>query len=271
MNKTVKSLLFSLGYMAAYFAILLIVYFSFPLVPLVIPAWDSWWFSNPILYVIINDIVCTIIFFLLFPKVKKESLFKRCNFSTVKPLVFIIVCVIGVAISFFTSGFFGLHFIKSNYPAFDSVLKAMLEGNTLSVFIIFLITGSIYKEILFRALIFKELKSGLPFGLALIIQGIFYGVMFLQANIPLMIYGTLGAIIFALLYTWFESLWSPIAVQIASTGGLFLIRKYAGNFIGDNLLAIILISFAVIAAGMYFLFRKKEALGKEAKKEMGLA
>ncbi|MGL4343725.1 MAG: lysostaphin resistance A-like protein, partial [Cellulosilyticaceae bacterium] len=64
-------------------------------------------------------------------------------------------------------------------------------------------------------------------GIAIFIEGLIYGVLFMGTNLPAIAYGYLGVIAFTIVYMWTGSIWGGVIVQFSSTLGIFALT--AGN------------------------------------------
>jgi len=230
------------------------------------PGFKDWFLKNQNSFIIINDIISIPIFALLVKHIKKQSIKRYCKFNKVNPIAILVLCLIGVSVSLFSTSIIKTPFITYNFPIIKQNFDLMFEGTTLGCFLLFLFIGSIYKEMLFRGIIFNELKEVASFKAAIVLQGLIYGVFFFQYRVALIAYGLLGAILFALIYTWFDSIWAPVAAQITSTGGLYLLSKVGGRFIQNYVYLVLAVSVLIMIAGIYYLWKNKDHLKYEIEK-----
>jgi membrane protease YdiL (CAAX protease family) len=264
MKKNLKMIGCILIYIAMYYIILRIS--VYPIVSLVkhSPSFKAWASNNTSIVVIVNDVLGLIAFVPLVALLKKQSLIKRCNFSKINITAGIIIALMGLASGIFTASIFKLPALAEKFTDINTLLELIGNRSTLPIFLLFVIIGSIYKEVLYRGLIFNELKDNMPVSLAILIQGLIYGLLFFNLNIPMTVYGLLGAIIFALLYIWYGSMWAPIIAQIGSTGGIFVLSKFTGKYTNTGLIFIICISLVITLAGIYVLCVYKNKLSNKA-------
>ncbi len=230
-------------------------------------SFKAWAVSNKTILIIVNDIVGLIVFVPLIALLKKQSLIKRCNFSKINIKASVLIALMGLASGIFTASVFKLPVIVEKFPGIITLLDYLVNSSTLPIFLAFLVIGSIYKEVLYRGLIFNELKENMSLSLAILIQGLIYGLLFFDLNVPLTTYGLLGAVVFALLYIWYDSMWAPIIAQIGSTGGIYVFGKLIELYPNANLILVIVISLILTAAGIYALWAYKDRLGSKAKAE----
>lgn len=160
---------------------------------------------------IISAILSTIAYVLIM-KLKKKNLIKHCNFSI--PSVGNII-IITISAAAFTTLATIIVDITKVYQYFPDTMEAM--GNLIfgDNFILSLLTIGIlipiFEEILFRGLIFNELRRTIDLRLAIIIQALIFGIAhmnLLQGTVTFFI-----GIIMGLVYVWGKSLWAPIIIH----------------------------------------------------------
>lgn len=232
------------------------------------PVIGPWLYQNALVVTITSDLIQFTIFYFVFKKFKGKNLLEHVKLTErISKKNIAIITVIGIAAGFFTSSVFKLPFITERYSDLIGIMKFMfVDGGNIVVFTCFLLVGSVFKEILFRGLIFNELRDKLPVALAVIIQGLMYGLLFFNLNVPLSVYGFLGAVLFVLLYIWVKSLWAPVIAQ-ASCQGIMYILMMTGDSVLNKSTAnpVIVISLVIIVAGMIYVMKDNKA--KEAIEE----
>lgn len=186
---------------------------------------SSWFAENPLTFIVFNDIIQMPILFLIMLKVRKVHIFKEANFTRPSLLQIVTIVSIGLLMGWFTDLFFSLTWIQAQFPQFEEILAYLNDGPSVLVFLAFLLYGNIFKEMLFRGMIFKELRKLVPLTIAIIVQGLLYGGLFFNFDIPLTTYGFIGAVVFALLYVRYRTICAPILAQYACQGSQFLFRR----------------------------------------------
>lgn len=265
MNKKLKAILNFVIYSVIYFIILYSVLGITKHLLRTNEVFTKWFFINQDSYVVVNDIISLVLFFFLVKFTHKKNIFEQCKFKKVNVKSITVLSLVGLCVGLFTTSVLRTPIIVNNVPVLGSLLDSLFGGSTIICFLLFLTIGSIYKEILFRGIYFNDLKEIFPFTAAVIIQGFVYGIYFFQTSIPLILAGAVGAILFALLYTWFDSIWAPTAVEITSTLGMFLLYVFRGNFINNNIYLFIIVSFIGIVGGIYYLLKNKHNLTYQKK------
>lgn len=265
MNKKLRAIINLVIYSAIYFIILYSVLGVTRNLLKTSEAFNMWFMMNRDSYVIANDVISLIVFTILVEFTHKKNIFQQCNFKKVNPKSIIVLSIVGLCVGLFTTSVLRTPIIVNNYPDLKSLLDSLFDGSTIICFLLFLFIGSLYKEVLFRGLYFNDLKEILPFTAAVIIQGFIYGSYFFQTSISLILAGAVGSILFAMIYTWFDSIWAPIAVEITSTLGMYLLYIFKGSFIDNNIYLFIVLSLAAVIGGIYYLLKNRNNLAYKEK------
>ncbi len=216
MKKYLKMLLFLFLYMGVYLIIATLcaqLYFT---------TWGDVVFlgkklkDNVPLFHLFQDVPIMTAFLLISFLIKRENLFKTCNFSKVKLHSVGIIFVLCLGMSFFTASFIQLPWVQTSMPKISMLLGGRLLAQPWYQFIIWVpLHCAFFREVLFRGILFNEFKTALPMPIAVIMQGLMQGFLFFQfQDVGLVFYGLLGAVIFALVYQWCKSLWASILAQI---------------------------------------------------------
>lgn len=231
----------------------------------------EWYLKHASILVITNDIVSLVVFTFLIKFTHKENLLTHCKFKKINSNAITVLSIVGLCAGMFTAAIVRTPFVAGTVPSLGTLVNALFDGSPVTFFFIFLILGSIYKEVFFRGILFNELKIFLPFSAALILQGLMYGVFFFQTSVGLVLYGLLGAVLFGMLYKWFDSIWAPVSAQITSTAGMYILYIMKGSFIDSNSYLITAISLIAVIGGIYYLIKNKNSLtlNKEMAKSTG--
>ncbi|MBP2000049.1 membrane protease YdiL (CAAX protease family) [Paenibacillus shirakamiensis] len=212
---------------------------------------STWFERNTVTVIILNDMVGLPLMLLAWRLLFKENLFKAAQFRLMNGKSVAIALWIGLGAGLFTVAFSRLPAIASDKYKFRELFDYLNRAEWY-VFLIFLILGNIYKETLFRGILMNEFRRVLPVWVAIIIQGVLYGALFFLGDIPLSLYGFLGAVIFALLYVWFKSIWAPITAQIACQGSQYVLWHYGPQTTEVSLMyAWMILAVGIITAGIF--------------------
>ncbi|CZF80089.1 CPBP family intramembrane glutamic endopeptidase [Grimontia marina] len=249
-----RSISWTVAHSAIYFGIL---------VPLIIlwyqvmgkhEVYGEWFNHNGVVMIVVNDIIQISVFYLFIKFIKKENLFKRCNFVSFSKTTALYIIALSISAAIFTHTLFALPYLKNNFGGYESVMAFLVDTPSTWSFVLFLIIGSFYKEIFFRGLLFNEMRRGLHIGICYALLCVIYTYYFeLMRDIPLMIYAAIGTCLFTTLYLWTRSMYAAVIMQFLSTGGIYVLRHNAMieqyNHTYHN--ALLLITFGVIAFSLY--------------------
>ncbi len=96
--------------------------------------------------------------------------------------------------------------------------------------------------------------------------------MFFSFDIPLTVYGFLGAVVFALLYVRYRSIWAPIVAQYACQGSQYVFRRSETHVTDPNMQYLFLtITGIAIVALLIVIFNKHRGLQANAIRKEGAA
>lgn len=191
----------------------------------------------------------TFIIYLLVLRNKSENLWARCNFEKIKaPSVFSSV-LLAISLSAFSCSMVSL--LQNKFESYKQVSDTIgaAYGSILSMVCI-IILAPIFEEILFRGLIFNELKKNINLVTAVILQAIIFALF--HGNMLQGIYTFILGIILSILYISTNSIWSNILCHIVYNlfGSLLMplalsyTKNYVFVYIGTGLIvtAILLIN-----------------------------
>lgn len=215
---------------------------------------------------IISIIITLAIFFIIFKarKIKIKSVFLLEKISLVNLLV-----IAGFGISFNIILAYVLDIIsKVNglRPAFEdySKLFEQIVGGNSIVLTLFTVgvLAPIFEEILFRGIIFNELRKNMKVYLAIIIQAIIFGVY--HMNIVQGAYAIVFGLIIGALYYRTKSIIAAITLHISvNVAGVMMSQSYISGFMDSNEVLVLIISGLVLIGTSIILIRNKEVVIEE--------
>lgn len=186
----------------------------------------------------------------------KASRVKKISLDRAAMLVFI-----GIAMSFFTIALINTSYIYKTFPQLENTLTFLMESNTMILFpLIWCTVMPFFEELVLRGAIFNELNEKLPLVVAIAIQAVIYGIM--SGNLAVGIYAAVSAVLFVLVYMWFDSVWASALIQIVSlNGGLILRRIGVKDWIVSHsdtgLYLISAVSIALVAVGYVMVYKMR--------------
>ncbi|MFC5471057.1 type II CAAX endopeptidase family protein [Cohnella suwonensis] len=201
-----------------------------------------------------NALLAMPLYYFVLKRFYKKDLIAIAQFRRAGVKTHALNVALAVCMALWVMSLFSIPQVKEAAPGFESIVGFFLAQNAW-VFFSFFVINSVYKEILFRALIFNELRRALPLPAAMIVTGVFYGILFFSGDIPLMLYGTAGAVIFGLIYVWFRSIWLTIVNEFVLFAAYYIIRHSEGLPEGGVLYAVMGVSSAAILALLYGLWK----------------
>ncbi len=163
-----------------------------------------------------------LLLYMLVFKIRKMDFFEFCRFRRMSAKDIILACSIGIATSLFTSHFINLSFIVKWIPQFTQYVDDAVKGNIFAVIILSVVLLMFCEEVLFRGLIFNELRAHVPLVIVLFVHTLFY--MPFQPNLQVAGFAYVNFTLYALVYVFCDSLWAPILVQVVGAIGLYGLR-----------------------------------------------
>nr|WP_245339065.1 type II CAAX endopeptidase family protein [Paenibacillus shirakamiensis] len=157
-----------------------------------------------------------------------NNLFRVAGFRRLSaPRVWLMVGM-GLAGSLFSIGLIVIDDIAQLFPSVPALVDDLIKGDS-AVYVIMGagILGPTFEELLFRGLLFRELRKVMPVYVALVLQAAAYA--YFQPSMALSVISIGSGIIYGSLYLRTRSLWAPILVQITAMSTIFLL-KYAGFY-----------------------------------------
>lgn len=222
-----KKYLKMVGLIAGYLAILYAVmggvkWFVFNICSLNSTLNDFLW-NNRTLFSFTISIITISIYYIIF-RLRGKSLFKVCNFSKIQTKDMLNITIMGISMSIFTTSFTSISFVGSTFPQFEDYMKGFFESSgSFPLLVVMLIVLPMFEEIIFRGIIFNELRENIPLIAAVLIQAVIYGI--LQFNPILGVYAAIGSMIYVLPYIWTRSLFGSILVQDTCILSLLILRR----------------------------------------------
>lgn len=224
---------------------------------------DFLW-SNKMLFSFSISIITISLYYFIF-KLRNKNMFKVCSFTKISPKNILGISLMGISMCIFTTCFTSIDFIGNTFPQFGEYMDSFFQTKgSFLIFIIMLMVLPMFEEIIFRGVIFNELRSNIPIVTAVLIQALLYGL--LQLNPVLGTYAAIGSVIYVLPYIWTKSLWGSILVQDSCILGLYILRKTGiKDMLADTgnvvLILLTLVGIAGIFVAGYFV-RKNSVRGK---------
>ncbi len=209
--------------------------------------------DNILVVVIIISGVFSFLIYLGITYLRKQKIFRVCNFRKVKFQYLVIALIFGISLNIINEYFL---WRLLNFNIFVQVVvrymmmtRHVTDANIILAILGVGIIGPIIEEIIFRGLIFNELKNIMPVSVVIIAQGILFGLC--HFNLMQSIYAIFMGIMLGVVYAWIKNIWIPIFIHIVNNIFMILLGRYAG-------VTVIQFSISIIVIILCFLYFYKE-------------
>lgn len=202
--------------------------------------------------VIFPAAVVSLIFYWLLLRGRKINMFEYCRFKKVKPLNILLIIMIAIGLSVIIAIF--VNFAIKYIPQYKEIsdMFSNSTSNPLSVLCLVLV-GPVIEEIIFRGIIFNDLRAHVNVAAAVIIQAFVFGLY--HMNLMQGIYAGVIGLVFGVIYVWtksiFASMTAHITFNILGSGALDILLQNVQ--VSTPMLTII--AFILSAVCMILLFR----------------
>lgn len=103
--------------------------------------------------------------------------------------------------------------IERQLEEFQVMMEPLMQSGFIPVLLAVSISAPIFEEIVFRGIIFNDFKKALPVWLAILIQGLLFGLF--HGNWIQGVYATLLGIVLGLVYHRYKSIWAVIVLHFS--------------------------------------------------------
>ncbi len=201
---------------------------------------------------ILSAVISLFLYSIIYRK-KGKRLFRLLRLSKIAESRPALLAPTGVALSLLSVFFFiffqELGIFESSLAGYYELFQQLLEGN---IIILILSVGfliPLVEEVIFRELVFNELKKNITIRWALIIQAILFGIFHMQ--VVQGIFAVLTGMLLGLVYIWLKTIWAPIILHSCiNTSSILLSRMVNEEVFGGASAVFILyasIFFVVIS------------------------
>jgi membrane protease YdiL (CAAX protease family) len=178
-------------------------------------------YHNALLFTFIAGMLTLLCFYAIL-KIRKKPIRERLDLNKVSWKKLWPILPLGVTLNLF------LEYTISLLPISEGILDEYAQASgiisrssTLQMILATVIMAPILEEVLFRGLIFKSLRKGMPWHLALILQALLFGVM--HGQIIWISYATVIGIILGSLQMRYRSLFAPLILHFSvNVSNLFI-------------------------------------------------
>jgi uncharacterized protein len=205
--------------------------------------------------VLLGSILLSLFIYKRLFKARQQNLWASCDFSKLQFQAIIKVLLLGLAYNCFFTVFAQITLLNRLFPDHHQIVSRLLGGNFWFALLIVGMMAPSFEEILFRGIVFNELRKIISLPLAIIFQGLVFGLYHMNALQS--IYGMVLGILAALVYIWVKSLWGPILMHI-SFNSLSIMMSRVNVVPTDKYRFILLIiSGLIMGYGIYGLWKDR--------------
>ncbi len=178
--------------------------------------------NNAISLEMILNVAIPALIYVLILRIRKINLLTFCRFKTISIKNLMLCISIGISISIFILCFMHLKYFANNIQAVISFFDRFNNGSVFYFIFYNIIVFTIFEEMLFRGLIFNELRKVLPLVPVILIQAL---PAAFQSDIVLSAFGYASMVIYCLAYICSDSIWGSVAVLYTSHIFVMLTRR----------------------------------------------
>jgi membrane protease YdiL (CAAX protease family) len=169
-----------------------------------------------------------------------------------KTSVLLLTIPLALAMNFFSGYLMELLPLAEEQKAIEEMFKPFVQAPLWMGTLYFGVFAALNEELLLRGLIYHELRRKMSVIVAVIIQGVLFGIM--HANIYQLIYTSLMGIIIGLVYVWTRSIWVTMSIHFVNNFYSLIITKYTTFKLTGSILYLA-ISLLMILVFLIWIYR----------------
>jgi len=199
---------------------------------------------------IIMSAIGAFFFYILISKIRKKNLFELCEFNKISVIEVIDTLLLGISSNVLTIVFISFLPIEKLTPEYEELMESINGGNFIITLLGVGIAGPFIEEVVFRGLIYNELKRHMRIMPAVVIQALLFGIYHL--NVVQGIYAFLLGIILALALNWTGTIWSSILIHFSFNTFNIAISYFADESYLESTEGTITTAISVLASIVIF-------------------
>lgn len=207
-------------------------------------------YSNSVNILFVSSIINIIVFYFILKKNNNINLSKETSIKCI-----LITLFLGISLYMISMGIINFFDLTKYFPGYNDAMNALTSSGVFLTIIVLDILQPISEEMIFRGVIYNRLKNLVNIKLAIILQGLIFGLVhmnFLQG-----IYALLISILFAYVYERSGNLIYPILCHMAFNFGNTLFTFKGFNYIYNNEVILVILG-VVIGIVSFKLFLKEK-------------
>lgn len=193
-------------------------------------------------------------------KARKQNPFKVCKIKSTGFLSLGIALILGVFTNFFVESAIdiirSLISIDKLLESHDPLINSLLSGNIILIIIAVGIVAPFIEEIIFRGLVYSELRKISSVTVTIVIQALLFGIY--HMNIVQGVYAAFFGVILGIIVYKTDSIWAPILTHCAFNCTSVIMGKLAppglGHLVSNNQKSVFVLSSLLIAAALVLMW-----------------
>ncbi|ACB84175.1 CPBP family intramembrane glutamic endopeptidase [Natranaerobius thermophilus] len=194
-----------------------------------------------------------IIIYLVYLSVRGDRPGEFLEFNPTNVPIVVMSLVLGAGVALFLNSIFAAIEIERFFGEEMEMLQDVIDRGGLGIrFLSVGIVIPIFEEVMYRGMIFNDLKRNLNMNLAILIQAIIFGI--LHANLYQFVYVVPAGILLALVYQWTATLLAPILIHISWNSMSLVMNEYfPGEILAFVNYGLIVVGFLLILVSTTFI------------------
>lgn len=222
--------------------------------------------SSQTLIAIVYAAIFSMMVYYVISRSRKENILKVCSFKKIDKKNILISIIGGISFLFINAFLVSLisriNIFSQYMRSFEEFSDTIFSTDILLMILSIGIIAPIIEEIIFRGLIFRELKKTMSITSVVIIQAVLFGIFHMR--IIQMIYATILGLFLGLVFIMIKSIWAPILVHVCYNLTSVLISTYGQDTIFMKYHNyFVIISFIIIATIIIYLIKNRDLYSKD--------
>lgn len=215
---------------------------------------EAYLVKNTNLILMVTSIVAVLIYLGII-KVRKKNLLNICLFSKFRIQFIFVILTCAIFLNIIAVIILNYSYNNEMLSKYTLELDSIYKSGSIAITILStVVIVPIFEEILFRGLIFNELRDSINFQAAVIIQAVIFSLW--HYTIIQSVFAFFFGLLLCLCYLHSRSIWVPISIHMLYNGLGYIIRELNyTNVIIRNRLYFFIFSFIAIVLTIYCMCR----------------
>lgn len=165
---------------------------------------------------------------------RRRRLTEPCHFTKPKSSVLLITVPLAVCLNLFLVFFLPFLPLDESAKQMEEMFQPFLDAPLWKEILIIVVFAAINEELMLRGLIFHELRRKMPIIVAIVIQGILFGLI--HFNLLQIVYAAPMGILLGYIYVWTRSIWVTMSIHLFNNLTATLLDEYVNQEIAGSIL-----------------------------------